>query len=146
MIMIMIIITIIIIVVVVWYFPDLHLQTSRRVQTMQSILWPVHIHEHASHRYSISSADCSQSLNCPEMHAPVSMPSPPPAPAHLPDLLQLYHPSQPLHSSTDTCLIPQLPPCRYKMKGGRALPHLGPSVWNSLPVHVENAATINMFK
>ena len=94
----------------------------------------------------VSSAGCSQSSNSPEMHAPVSTPSSPPTiPANLPDLLHLYSPSRPLHPTTDTCL-PQLPPCRYKMKGGRAFPHSGPSVWNSLPAHVEDATTTDTFK
>ena len=65
--------------------------------------------------------------------------------ANLPDLPHLCSPSRPLHPTTDTRL-PQLPPCRYRMKGGRALPHSGPSVWNPLPAHVGNVPITDTFK
>ena len=60
-------------------------------------------------------------------------------------LLHLYSPSQPLHSSADTCLL-KFPLYKYKMKGDRAFSHFGPSVWNSLPPHIRNAATVTTFK
>ena len=34
----------------------------------------------------------------------------------------------------------------YKTKGERAFSHFGPSIWNSLPSHIRNAATITTFK
>ena len=39
-----------------------------------------------------------------------------------------------------------LPIYECKTKGGRAFSHFGPSVWNSLPLHIRNAATIDTFK
>ena len=78
---------------------------------------------------------------CPCLNTTTS----PPSPANLPDLLHLCSPSRPLHPTTDTYL-PQLPPCRYKMKGGRTPPHSGPSVWNPLSVYVGNVATTDTFK
>ena len=77
---------------------------------------------------------------CPYLNAIAS-----PTPAHFSDLLQLYSPSRLLHPSTDTRL-PQLQVCRCKTKGDYALPPSGPSVWNSLPVHVGNATTTDTFK
>ena len=36
--------------------------------------------------------------------------------------------------------------CRYRTKDDRAFSHFGPSVWNSLPSHIRNAATIAAFQ
>ena len=65
-------------------------------------------------------------------------------PAYLSDLLHLYSPSRSLHSGADTCLL-KLPLYKCKMKGDRAFSYSGPSVWNSLPLHIKNAMTIATF-
>ena len=69
-------------------------------------------------------------------------------PAYLSDVLCLLHlcsPSQPLYSSADTCLL-KFTLYKYKMKGDCAFSHFGPPVWNSLPPHIRNAATVTTFK
>ena len=66
-------------------------------------------------------------------------------PAYLSDLLQLYSPSRSLRSSADTHLF-KIPLYTCKTKGDRAFSYFGPSVWNSLPLHIRNAATIDTFK
>ena len=66
-------------------------------------------------------------------------------PAYLPDLLHLYSPSRSLRFSADTRLLKiQLYKC--KTKGDRAFSYFGPSAWNSLPLHIRNATTIDTFK
>ena len=65
--------------------------------------------------------------------------------AYLSDLLHLYSPSRSLRSSADTCLL-KIPLCRCKSKGDRAFSYFGPSAWNSLPLHIRNATTIDNFK
>ena len=66
-------------------------------------------------------------------------------PAYLPDISHLYPPARPLRASASTRLLKR-PLYKYKMKGDRAFSHFGPSVWNSLPPHTGNAATITTFK
>ena len=61
------------------------------------------------------------------------------------DLFPLYAPSRSLHSSADTCLL-KLPLYKCKTKGDRAFSNSGPSVSNSLPLHIRNATTIITFK
>ena len=124
---------------------DLHLQTSSGVQTVQPVLWSMHFQEHITPILMPAPLGAVEARILRKCMPPVSTPSTPaPTPASLPDLLQLYSPSRPLHPTTDTRL-PQLPPCRCKMEGGRAFPHSGPSVWNSLPVHVGNVAINDTF-
>ena len=66
-------------------------------------------------------------------------------PAYLSDLLHLYSPSRSLRSSADICLLKhQFYKC--KTKGDCAFSYSGPSVWNSLPLHIRNATTIDTFK
>ena len=62
--------------------------------------------------------------------------------ANLSDLLHLYSPS--LCSSADTRLL-KIPLYKCKTKGDRAFSYLGPSVWNSLPLHIRNATTLDSF-
>ena len=62
-------------------------------------------------------------------------------PAHLSDL-HLYSPSRSLRSSADTRLL-KIPLYKCKAKGDSAFSHFGPSVWNSLPLHIRNATTID---
>ena len=66
-------------------------------------------------------------------------------PAYLSDLLHLYSPSRSLRSSADTCLL-KLSFYKWKTKDDRAFSYFGPSVWNSLPIHIINATTIDPFK
>ena len=77
------------------------------------------------------------------LHASVSTPSPPP-----PLLISLTF-------YICTLLLdlfaPVLTPAsskfyKCKTKGDRAFSYFGPSVWNSLPLHIRNATTINTFK
>ena len=63
----------------------------------------------------------------------------------LSDILHLYSPARSIRSSADTRLL-KLPLCEHKTKGDRAFSDFGPSVWNSLPSHIRNAATITTFK
>ena len=65
--------------------------------------------------------------------------------AYLSDLLHLYSPSRSLRSSTDTRLL-KMPCDKCQTKGDRAFSCFGPSVWNSLPLHIRNASTIETFK
>ena len=65
--------------------------------------------------------------------------------AYLPDLLHLYSPSRSLRSRADTRLL-KIPLYNCKTKGDRALSYFGPSFWNSQPLHIRNATTIDTFK
>ena len=66
-------------------------------------------------------------------------------PAYLSDPLHLYSPSRFLYSSADTCLL-KIPLYKCKTKGDRAFSYFGPSVWNSLPLHIRNDTTIDTFR
>ena len=66
-------------------------------------------------------------------------------PAYLSDLLHLYSPSWSLRSSADTHVL-KIPFCDCKTKGDHAFSFFGPSVWNSLPLHIRNATTIDTIK
>ena len=59
--------------------------------------------------------------------------------------VQLYYPPRSLRSSADTSLL-KIPLWKCKKKGDRTFPYFGPSVWNSLPLHIRNATTIDTFK
>ena len=61
-------------------------------------------------------------------------------PAYLSDILRLYSPARPLRSSADTRLL-KLLLYKQKTKDDLAFSHFGPSVWNSLPPYIRNAAT-----
>ena len=54
-------------------------------------------------------------------------------------------PSRSLRSSADTRLL-KIPLYKCKTKGDRAFSKFGPSVWNSLPLHIRNATIIDTFK
>ena len=127
-----------------WYSSDrnLHFKNSPNCTAFSTPFVPPSVHITLSH---VSSAGCSQSSNPPKMHAPVSTPSPPPL---LLISLTSYSCTHLLDHSTPVptpaSCNPQL--CRCKMKGDYALPPSGPSVWNSLPVHVGNATAIDTFQ
>ena len=61
-------------------------------------------------------------------------------PAYLSDLLHMSSPSSSLRSSADIRLL-KIPLYKCKTKGDRASSYLGPSVLNSLPLHIRNATT-----
>ena len=68
-------------------------------------------------------------------------------PAYLSDLLHLYSPSRSLRFSADTSILKilKIPLYKCKTKGDRAFSYFGPSVWNSLPLHIRNATTSDIF-
>ena len=66
-------------------------------------------------------------------------------PAYLADRLHLHSPSRSLRSSADTRIL-KIPFYKCKTKGDRAFSYFGPSVWNSLPLHIRNATTIDTLK
>ena len=66
-------------------------------------------------------------------------------PVYLSDPLHLYFPSRSLRSGADTRL-PKTALCKCKTKGGRTFSYFGPSVWNSLQMHIRNATTIDTFR
>ena len=66
-------------------------------------------------------------------------------PAYFSDLLHLYSSSRSLRSSADIRLL-KSPLYKCKTKGDRAFSYFGPSVWNSLPLKIRNATTIDTFK
>ena len=65
-------------------------------------------------------------------------------PAYLSDLLHLYSPSRSLRSSADTRLL-KIPLYKCKTKCNCAFSYFGPSAWNSMPLHIRNATTIDTF-
>ena len=66
-------------------------------------------------------------------------------PAYLSDLLHLYSPFRSHRSSADTCLL-KIPLFKCKTKGDRPFSYFDPSVWNSLPLHIRNATTIDTLR
>ena len=66
-------------------------------------------------------------------------------PVHLSDLLHLYSPSRSVRFSADTRLL-KIPLYKRKKKGDRAFSYFGPSVWNSLPLHIRTATTIDTLR
>ena len=86
---------------------------------------------------AVFSSFCFQAGISWSLHPAVSTPSAPITPARLPDRLQLYCPSRPLHRVTTP--VPPFPPCRCR------------GVWPNIhslerpclatPVHARNAAT-----
>ena len=66
-------------------------------------------------------------------------------PAYLSNPLHLYSPFRSLRSNADTHLL-GIPRYKRKTNGDRAFSYFDPSVWNSLPLHIGNATTIDTFK
>ena len=66
-------------------------------------------------------------------------------PVYLSDPLHLYSPSWSLCSSANIHLL-KIPLYKCKTKGDCAFSYFGPSVWNSLPLHIRNATTIDTFR
>uniref|UniRef100_UPI003AAD7030 uncharacterized protein n=1 Tax=Centroberyx gerrardi TaxID=166262 RepID=UPI003AAD7030 len=66
------------------------------------------------------------------------------APTYLSDLLQDYIPSRSLRSSSAGLLT--IPTSRLSTMGARAFSCTAPRLWNSLPPHIRQSATITSFK
>ena len=66
------------------------------------------------------------------------------APAYLSSLLAYYHPTRTLSSSSKQLL--QIPKCRLRNFGENAFSHFGPKIWNSLPVEIKYAKSVEQFK
>ena len=67
------------------------------------------------------------------------------APSYLKELLTLYRPNRTLRSSSDKLRLVTVP---YNLKtyGYRSYSVHAPILWNSLPLHIRSADTINSFK
>ena len=65
------------------------------------------------------------------------------APSYLQDTLNVYKPSRNLRSSTSQAL--QLPRNRHTW-GERAFSHVGPKLWNILPMSLRHTLSLNEFK
>ena len=65
------------------------------------------------------------------------------APSYLQNTLNVYKPSRNLRSSTSQAL--QMPRIKHSW-GERAFSHVGPKIWNSLPMSLRNASSLNEFK
>ena len=66
------------------------------------------------------------------------------APAYLSSLLAYYKPTRTLRSSSKQLL--QIPKCRLRNFGENAFSHFGPKIWNSLPVEIKYAKSVEQFK
>ncbi|XP_029941085.1 uncharacterized protein LOC115383145 [Salarias fasciatus] len=66
------------------------------------------------------------------------------APLYITDLLQPYVTSRSLRSSDQGLLV--VPRSRLKTKGDRAFEVVAPTLWNSLPVNLRSADTVDSFK
>jgi len=62
------------------------------------------------------------------------------APTYIADLIQIYAPARSLRSESQFQLA--VPKTRLKTRGDRAFSVVGPKLWNSLPLHVRNASTV----
>ena len=65
------------------------------------------------------------------------------APSYLQDTLNVYKPSRNLRSSTTQTL--QLPRIRHTW-GERTFSHVGPKLWNSLPMSLRHTSSLHEFK
>ena len=104
---------------------------------------PLHVHNTPMHRHLHwlpIRAQISYKTACLCFNAITS-----PCCSYLSDLLHLYSPSWSLRSSADTHLL-KIWLYKCKTKGDRAFSYFGPSVWNSLPLHIRKAITIDTFK
>lgn len=64
--------------------------------------------------------------------------------SYLESLIQEYHPSRTLRSSTRLQLY--IPPIKSNFYGGRAFPVSAPKLWNSIPEYIKRAETVETFK
>ena len=66
------------------------------------------------------------------------------APQYLAKLLQVHNPVRALRSSNELQL--EVPRSRLKTKGERAFSVAAPKLWNSLPLHIRHAVSLESFK
>ena len=66
------------------------------------------------------------------------------APSYLTDLLQLYHPTRTLRSSSDALLTEHS--ARLRNYGDRAFCVAAPKLWNNLPLNIRECGSVNSFK
>ena len=66
------------------------------------------------------------------------------APTYLSDILHHHIPSRALRSADQ--LLLDVPRTRLKTRGDRAFAVAAPRLWNSLPLHIRAAQSLNIFK
>ena len=65
-------------------------------------------------------------------------------PVYLSDALRTYEPTRSLRSSNEKRLM--MKTCNLKTAGEHSFDHTAPKLWNSLPVSLREASTLNAFK
>ena len=65
-------------------------------------------------------------------------------PPYLSELLHPYTPNRPLRSADQ--LLLNVPRTKSKLRGGRCFSVAAPTLWNDLPLHIRQAATLPAFK
>ena len=75
-------------------------------------------------------------INCKALHGL--------APTYIKDLLKIYHPSRDLRSSKKNLLV--VPAFNTNSYGRRAFSVVAPLLWNSLPQHIRDAGSLDIFK
>ena len=66
------------------------------------------------------------------------------APSYLTDLLQLYHPTRTLRSSSDSLLTARC--ARLRNYGDRAFCVAAPKLWKDLPLNIHECGSVHSFK
>ena len=66
-------------------------------------------------------------------------------PEYLSELVQIYTPSHPLRSSSDTSLL-CIPSVRTKTYGQRSSSYQAPTTWNNLPAPLRHTESVTSFK
>ena len=66
------------------------------------------------------------------------------APQYISDLIQIYTPARSLRSESQLLLVE--PRTKCKTRGDRAFSVAGPRLWNTLPLHIRTAPTLECFK
>ena len=66
------------------------------------------------------------------------------APAYIKNLLKNYYPPRDLRSSKKNLLV--VPAFRTNSYGRRAFSVVAPLLWNSLPQHIRDAGSLDIFK
>ncbi len=66
------------------------------------------------------------------------------APSYLSELLSLHNPSRALRSGSPRLLT--VPRVKLKQRGKCGFAVVGPKLWNTLPVHIRYAPTLQVFK
>ena len=66
------------------------------------------------------------------------------APAYLSDLIEEYHPSRNLRSSSQKLLKKKV--VKFEIPCKKSFAFSGPQVWNSLPFYLRNESSLEIFK